>query len=269
MPAPDDFSAFPAYAQSLDRFRSHGTGRFAGPHQPGLAVLHAPGLRSACDFLAVVRGPRGGLVIAMGTLDGAGQHARGICEHIAAGLVRRARREASPASALNRLHLILARWNDDPGRAPLACSALYAVIDFTAGVLRYANADHPRPAAWTRDGHRLTLANTGDALGVSFLPARDRSARNRELTLEERALTLAGIQRMVCFTPGLVQGVGAETDDDGMLLDVLDSAAALPVDEQAAAAMRSAAYRGAAARGDASLIAADLVALRSWTEAAN
>lgn len=112
-------------------------------------------------------------------------------------------------------------------RSPLFASAFYVVVDVEKGVLRYANAGHPRPLLLKRGANGVALLDgepgrMGPALGVfdaSQYPAHDSAIAPGDL--------------LVLFTDGLyeVESPQGEFYDQAHLLQAVERRLQRPTEE--------------------------------------
>jgi anti-sigma regulatory factor (Ser/Thr protein kinase)/putative methionine-R-sulfoxide reductase with GAF domain len=110
------------------------------------------------DWYDVIDLPGGHVGLAIGDVAGHGLRAAALMGQLRTGLRAYALEGHSPGETLNRLDRLLQTIS---GRG--MATAAYAVIDPTAGTLRYANAGHPPPVL-VRGGEEASL------LGVTAAP---------------------------------------------------------------------------------------------------
>jgi sigma-B regulation protein RsbU (phosphoserine phosphatase) len=157
----------------------------------------------------------------------------------------------SPLSVVRQINDLLRRVNDRLRKHLVMCSLFYGIVDPMRQMMRFYNAGHPYPLAWTYDGQVLELRSTGPLLGV--LP---------ELDGESITLPLEQVSRVVLYTDGVTEArsPSGEFLDVDRVQQVLEQTLALPVEEQADALMTEAALHagpGRALNDDATVIVLD------------
>ncbi len=117
-------------------------------------------------------------------------------------LLAEARRELSPRAVLAGVHRLLLELGDPN----MFVTVFYGVVDRTACTLTYARAGHERPIL-LRDGASTQLTGKGLFLGLLDLG---------ELPLSEECLQLAAGDRLVFYTDGLADTLGADGSPFGL-----------------------------------------------------
>jgi sigma-B regulation protein RsbU (phosphoserine phosphatase) len=154
-------------------------------------------------------------------------------------LLAEARRDLSPRAVLSGVDRLLLELGDPN----MFVTVFYGVVDRAARTLTYARAGHERPIL-LRDGASHQLAGEGLFLGLLDLG---------ELPLSEERLPLAAGDRLVFYTDGLADTLGADGQPFGLerLEAFLRSQAGSPPAELCAATFSElAGYRGAADQYD-------------------
>jgi serine phosphatase RsbU (regulator of sigma subunit)/anti-sigma regulatory factor (Ser/Thr protein kinase) len=161
------------------------------PELPGwtLAALYRPARAVGGDFYDFIHLPEGHLGIVIGDVTDKGVPAALVMAATRSMLRAAAQRELSPGRVLAHVNDLLCP--DTPPNMFVTC--LYAVLEPTSGQLRYANAGHDVPYAWSAAGP-IELRARGMPLGL--MPG---------MTYEEKETTLAPGQNVVLYSDGLVE----------------------------------------------------------------
>jgi serine phosphatase RsbU (regulator of sigma subunit)/anti-sigma regulatory factor (Ser/Thr protein kinase) len=161
------------------------------PELPGwtLAALYRPARAVGGDFYDFIHLPEGHLGIVIGDVTDKGVPAALVMAATRSMLRAAAQRELSPGRVLAHVNDLLCP--DTPPNMFVTC--LYAVLEPTRGQLRYANAGHDVPYAWSAAGP-IELRARGMPLGL--MPG---------MTYEEKETTLAPGQNVVLYSDGLVE----------------------------------------------------------------
>jgi serine phosphatase RsbU (regulator of sigma subunit)/anti-sigma regulatory factor (Ser/Thr protein kinase) len=161
------------------------------PVLPGwtLAALYRPARAVGGDFYDFIHLAEGRLGIVIGDVTDKGVPAALVMAATRSVLRAAAQRELSPGKVLAQVNDLLCP--DTPPNMFVTC--LYAVLDPTSGRLRYANAGHDVPYAWSAVGP-VELRARGMPLGL--MPG---------MTYEEKEATLAPGQNVVLYSDGLVE----------------------------------------------------------------
>jgi sigma-B regulation protein RsbU (phosphoserine phosphatase) len=121
------------------------------------------------------------------------------------GAVRAAaRRVVSPVDVVSLVNDLLCGLNDQLRSRSLLCSLFFGIVDPVRHRLTYANAGHPAPIAWRRNGGIEELHATGSLLGL---------ARNPDLVAD--GLDLNNVEHLLLYT----DGVSDARDRDGRFFD--------------------------------------------------
>ena len=161
------------------------------PELPGwsLAALYRPARAVGGDFYDFIGLADGQLGIVIGDVTDKGVPAALVMAATRSVLRASAQRLIAPSEVLARVNELMCP--DTPPNMFVTC--LYAVLDPPSGRLRYANAGHDVPYAWSETG-ALELRARGMPLGL--MPG---------MVYEEKEITLAPGQNVVFYSDGLVE----------------------------------------------------------------
>jgi phosphoserine phosphatase RsbU/P len=166
------------------------------------AARSAPARHVGGDFYDVILLDAGLIGVAMADVVDKGMAAALYMALTRSLLLAEARRERSPALVLRRVHRLLLELMQ-PG---LFVTIVYGVLDASAQTLTYVRAGHERPLL-LRDGSTTLLRAKGAALG---LPELD------DVQLEEERIDLRAGDRIVLYTDGLADALGAADESFGL-----------------------------------------------------
>jgi sigma-B regulation protein RsbU (phosphoserine phosphatase) len=141
------------------------------------------------DLYNLFRLGRGRVGVLLGDVSGHGYQAALIMALVMSASTIQSKTTADPGAMLDA---ILGALHDELGATEMFLSAFYAVIDRSAGVLRYANAGHASAFLVHGDGHAERLAALDPPLGIG------EGARHSV----KRAWDAAA-DRLVLFTDGV------------------------------------------------------------------
>jgi sigma-B regulation protein RsbU (phosphoserine phosphatase) len=176
----------------------------AFPLVPSLefATHSAPARHVGGDFYDVILLDADQIGIAMADVVDKGMAAALYMALTRSLLLAEARRERSPALVLRRVHRLLLELMQ-PG---LFVTIVYGVLNATARTFTYVRAGHERPLL-QRDGNVTTLQANGAAIGLLELD---------DAQLDEECINLQTGDRLVLYTDGLVDALGAEDESFGL-----------------------------------------------------
>jgi serine phosphatase RsbU (regulator of sigma subunit) len=210
------------------------------------------------DFHCVIPGARDRFTMAIGSVSGGGLQTA-LAKALVLGAVRAHGQHAhGPGAVVSQLGALLARVNQDLRERQVTCSIVYAAVDPSQNAFEYCNAGHPAPVVRLRGGRRLTLAHTSAALG----DASRSGARG-----EKRVIELDTLDRAFFYTLGLIHMLSrvGELDEEELVQNLFEASAALPVDTQLEAVLRTVRHcrkAGDVSADDLTVLLADFAALR-------
>jgi serine phosphatase RsbU (regulator of sigma subunit) len=187
------------------------------------AAYNEPARQVGGDFYDVIELGEGRYGLAIADVSDKGMPAALYMALTRSLLRAEARRETSPRRVVEAVnHLLM-----ELGEPDMFVTLFYAVLDAPTGWLSFVRAGHEHPLL-LRGGEALELGGAGMALGLQG-----------ELNLSEERVQLRPGDRLVLFTDGLID-VLPETrvTDRARLVDVLQSAARLPLEELCAEVFR-------------------------------
>lgn len=148
------------------------------------------------DFYDFIRFDDGRLALIVGDVTDKGVPAALVMSTTRTVLRATAERVQNPGEVLERANAIL--HLDIPSKMYITC--LYAILDPTTGLIRYANAGHDLPYLRTANGV-VEMRATGMPLGL--LP---------DMHYEEKEVTLRAGETVVFYSDGIVEAHNAERD---------------------------------------------------------
>jgi serine phosphatase RsbU (regulator of sigma subunit) len=107
-------------------------------------------------------------------------------------------------------------------------TALFGVIDLDARTLRYANAGHPPPLIRTRGDGVRELPPSGTPLGWKF-----------DLPRTESTLSLDGVDLIVLYTDGVIEGSKDGLDGLRRLCEAVDRLEGVPGEDAATTILKA------------------------------